>query len=51
MGGWMVDEKDGCNGRFEDYSGGGRVFTNCCGWMMKKIGPIICFELFLNPEL
>ena len=30
------NEKDGCNGRFKDYS----------GWMVK-----ICFELCLNPEL
>jgi len=37
MGGWM----DGCNGRFKGYGGGGRVLTNCCGWMMKKIGPIV----------
>ena len=21
MGGWMVSEMDGCNGRFRDYSG------------------------------
>ena len=27
MGGWMVNEMNGCNNRFK----------NCCGWMVKEM--------------